>query len=99
MYYVHLDIPFLLILFSDLINNDDIDWFNNTFLFVDFNATDPQVRRFIDLKWSQISKVYLGSCVQQLYSLAVTPQLPQSLCTWAHIRGRYWSAKIDEISL
>jgi hypothetical protein len=44
------------------------------------------------------SKVYLGSCVQ-LYSLAETPQLPPHPRVWAHIRGRYWSAKIDDISL
>jgi hypothetical protein len=31
----------------------------------------------------------------QLYSLAESPQLPLS----PHIRGRYWSAKIDDISL
>jgi hypothetical protein len=40
----------------------------------------------------------LGSCVQ-LYSLAETPQLPPSPRIRAHIRGRYWSAKIDDISL
>jgi hypothetical protein len=34
----------------------------------------------------------------QLHSLAETPQLPPSPRIWAHIRGRYWSAKIDEIS-
>jgi hypothetical protein len=49
---------------------------------------------------SWISKEYLGSCVQ-LYSLAETPQLPPlppqlgSYCT----QVRYWSAKIDDISL
>ncbi len=43
-------------------------------------------------------KIYLGSCVL-LYSLAETPRLPPSLRIWAHIRGRYWSAKIDDISL
>ncbi len=42
----------------------------------------------------QISKVSLGSCVQ-LYSLAETPQLPPPPRIWAHIRGRYWSAKIE----
>ncbi len=32
----------------------------------------------------------------QLYALAETPNLPR---IWAHIRGSYWSAKIDDISL
>jgi hypothetical protein len=32
-------------------------------------------------------------------SLAETPQLPPPPRMWAHIRGRYWSAKIDDISL
>jgi hypothetical protein len=27
------------------------------------------------------------------------PATPPSRRIWAHIRGRYWSAKIDEISL
>jgi hypothetical protein len=35
----------------------------------------------------------------QLYSLAETPQPLPSPRIWAHIRGRYWSAKIDDISL
>jgi hypothetical protein len=42
-------------------------------------------------------QVYLSSCVQ-LYSLAETPQFPPSPRIWAHIRGRYWSAKLDDIS-
>ncbi len=42
-----------------------------------------------------IEGVYLGSCVQ-LYSLDETPQLPPSHHIWAHIRGRFWSAKIDD---
>jgi hypothetical protein len=33
------------------------------------------------------------------YFVADTPQLPPSPRTWAHIWGRYWSAKIDDISL
>ncbi len=39
-------------------------------------------------------------CIQ-LYSLAKTPQLPHSPphLVWSHIRGRYWSAKTDDISL
>ncbi len=40
----------------------------------------------------------MGSCAQ-LYSLAETPQLHPSPRIWAYIRGRYWSAKIDDISL
>ncbi len=47
--------------------------------------------------WSYISKVYLGSWVQ-LYSLAETPKRPLPRI-WAHIRGRYGSTKIDNISL
>jgi hypothetical protein len=43
-------------------------------------------------------KIYLGSCVQ-LYSLAETPQILPPPRIWAHIRGRHWSAKTDEISL
>ncbi len=46
--------------------------------------------------WRKISKVYLGSCAQ-LYSWAETPHPPPRI--WAHIRRRYWSAKIDDISL
>jgi hypothetical protein len=34
-----------------------------------------------------------------LYSMAETPQLPPSPHIWTHIRGRYWSAKIDDIYL
>jgi hypothetical protein len=34
----------------------------------------------------------------QLYSLAETPHPPPPRL-WAYIRGRYWSAKIDDISL
>jgi hypothetical protein len=38
-----------------------------------------------------------------LYSLAETPQATThsspSRRIWAHIRGRYWSAQIDDISL
>ncbi len=34
-----------------------------------------------------------------MYSLAETPHPPPLPRIWAHIRGRYWSAKIDDISL
>jgi hypothetical protein len=33
-----------------------------------------------------------------LHTLAETPQSPPPRI-WAHIRGHYWSAKIDDISL
>jgi hypothetical protein len=42
---------------------------------------------------------FLGLHVAQLYSLAETQQLHPSLHIEAQIRGRYWSAKIDDISL
>ncbi len=35
----------------------------------------------------------------QMCSLAETPHPPPLPRIWAHIRGRYWSAKIDDISL
>jgi hypothetical protein len=35
----------------------------------------------------------------QLFSLADTPQPPPSPRIWTHIRGRYWSAKKDDISM
>ncbi len=40
----------------------------------------------------------LGTPCAQLYSLAETPQSPPPRI-WAHIRERYWSAKVDDISL
>ncbi len=46
----------------------------------------------------EISKVYLGSMCRAVYSLAETPQTPPPPF-WAHIQGRYWSAKKDDISL
>ncbi len=39
-----------------------------------------------------------GLHVHSCTHLAETPQ-PPSPRNWAHIRGRYWSAKIDDISL
>ncbi len=61
------------------------------------NTRAQRLRSIIDKIWSFISKVYLGSCVQ-LYSSVETPQPPPPHI-WAHIRWRYWSAKIDNISL
>jgi hypothetical protein len=36
--------------------------------------------------------------LEQQYSLAETPYPPPPRI-WAHIKGHYWSAKIDDISL
>jgi hypothetical protein len=41
----------------------------------------------------------LQSLFGLLCTAVLTPRLPPSLRIWAHIRGRYWSAKIDDISL
>jgi hypothetical protein len=47
--------------------------------------------------WAPYKGYKYRLCVQ-LYVFAETPQLPPSPRIWAHIRGRYWSAKIDDIS-
>ncbi len=39
------------------------------------------------------------TCCAQLHSLAVTPQLPPPPSFGPVLRGRYWSAKIDDIFL
>ncbi len=45
-------------------------------------------------------KLDLWAPCAQLYSLAETPQPPPPAPRiWAHMRGRYWSAKKDDISL
>ncbi len=41
------------------------------------------------------STKFIWALCTQLYSLAETPQLPPPPRIWAHIRGRYWSAKLD----
>ncbi len=43
--------------------------------------------------------MFIWAPCAQLYSLAETPQPLPSHRIWSHIRGRYWSAKIDNISL
>ncbi len=54
-----------------------------------------EISKLNDWIMGWISQVYLGSCVQ-LYSLAETPQLPPLPPPfWPHIRGRYWSVKIE----
>jgi hypothetical protein len=46
-------------------------------------------------KYGDRSTRFCWAPCAQLYSLAETPQPP----IWAHIRWRYWSAKIDDMSL
>jgi hypothetical protein len=49
--------------------------------------------------WSEISKVYLGSmCTAVLIGWDPATPPPPTPGIWAHIRGRYWSAKTDDIS-
>ncbi len=51
--------------------------------------------------WSSISKVYL--CSMHVHISVTLGETPQAATThpriWAHIPGRYWSAKKDDISL
>jgi hypothetical protein len=51
----------------------------------------------LKLKWSKISEVYLGFMFTSVLNAAETPTPSPRL--WAHMRGCYWSAKIDDISL
>jgi hypothetical protein len=52
------------------------------------------------VKYGVRSPKFIWALCAQLYSLAETPQLPPlSPRLWTHLRGRYWSAKIDDISL
>jgi hypothetical protein len=44
-------------------------------------------------------EVALQSLFGLLCTAVLTPQLPPSPRIWAHIRGRYWSAKMDTTSL
>ncbi len=56
-------------------------------------------RKILNMELYLQSKVYLGSmwiAVLIGWDLA-TPSPPPRI--WAHIRGRYWSAKMDDISL
>jgi hypothetical protein len=49
--------------------------------------------------WVRSTKFIWAPVHTQLYSLAEIPQLPPYSRLWAQIRGGYWSAKIDDISL
>jgi hypothetical protein len=51
------------------------------------------------VKYGVISPKFIWAPCATLYSLAETPQRPPPPRIWAHIRGLYWSAKIDDISL
>jgi hypothetical protein len=47
-----------------------------------------------------LTKVYLGSmCTVVLIGFGCDPATPAPPRIWARIRGRYWSAKVDDISL
>ncbi len=48
----------------------------------------------LDLQSKGLLGLHVHSC-----TLAETPQPPPLLRIWTHIRGRYWSAKIDDLSL
>ncbi len=50
------------------------------------------------VKQGVISPNFICAPCAQLYSLADNPQPPPPRI-WAHIRGRYWSTKVDDISL
>ncbi len=53
----------------------------------------------IELDIQSLFGLHVTWCAQ-LFSLAEKPQPPSSPRIWAHIyEGRYWSAKIDDISL
>jgi hypothetical protein len=55
--------------------------------------------RGVELDLQSLFGLHVMSC-EQLYSVAETPQPPSSPPRiWTRIRGRYWSAKIDDISL
>jgi hypothetical protein len=51
-----------------------------------------------NVKYGVISPKFIWASCALLYSLAETPPPPPPRI-WAHIRGRYWPAKIDDISL
>jgi hypothetical protein len=55
-----------------------------------------QMRKTPWRKYRVRSPLFVWAPCAQLYSLAETPPFPR---IWAHIRGRYWSAKIEDISL
>ncbi len=63
-----------------------------------YDDSVPESRQHIRRVWRPTPYLtYLGSTCT-LYSLAETPQLLPSPCIWARIWGRYWSAKIEDIS-
>jgi hypothetical protein len=55
---------------------------------------------FLVCKKHRLNKeIDLQSLFGLLCTTVLTPQLPPPPRIWAHIRGCYWSAKIDVISL
>jgi hypothetical protein len=58
----------------------------------------PQHRLNMEVGLQSLLGLHVTWCAQ-LYSLAETPQLPPSPPFGLVLRGRYWSAEIDDISL
>jgi hypothetical protein len=57
--------------------------------------------RYIGLIWSYVqcrSPKFIWAPFAQLFSLAETRNPPPPPHIWAHIRERYWSPRIDDIS-
>jgi hypothetical protein len=54
--------------------------------------------RLGEIEYVVRSPKFIWAPCSQLFSLAETPQPSPTPRIWAHIRGRYWSAKIDDIS-
>ncbi len=64
-------------------------------IFGKYQCANPKV------KYGVRSSKFIRAPCAQLCSFAETPQPPPPPPPriWAHIRGRYWSAKIDDIFL
>jgi hypothetical protein len=65
-------------------------------LLIDAYCTDHRLNMELDLQ--SLFRLHVTWCIQ-LYSLAETPQLSPTPRIWTHIRGHFWSAKGDDISL
>ncbi len=56
------------------------------------------IRLNMELHVQRLFGLHVTGCAQ-LYSLAGTPQPSQFPRIWTRIQGRFWPAKIDDISL